>query len=118
MLLLSRKSGQSIVINDDIVVTVVAVDRNRVRIGVRAPGYVPIYRQEIVERMVERGRDRTARLSAAPRRPSRPRSEAIDGKSIRTASGCTLAAARAVEVDVLPAAFLHLPDAGLFVGAE
>lgn len=55
VLLLSRKSGQSIVINDDIVVTIVVVDRNRVQIGIKAPGYVPIYRQEIVERMVEAG---------------------------------------------------------------
>jgi carbon storage regulator len=52
VLLLSRKCGQSIVINDDIVVTLIAVDRNRVQIGIRAPGHVPIYRQEIVERMV------------------------------------------------------------------
>jgi carbon storage regulator len=43
------------VINDDIVVTIVAVDRNRVQIGIKAPGYVPIYRQEIVERMVKAG---------------------------------------------------------------
>lgn len=55
MLLLSRKSGQSIVINDDIVVTIVAVDRNRVQIGIKAPGYVPIFRKEIVERMVSAG---------------------------------------------------------------
>jgi carbon storage regulator len=55
VLLLSRKCGQSIIINDDIVVTVVAVERNRVRIGIRAPGYVPIFRQEVVERMVTAG---------------------------------------------------------------
>ncbi len=55
MLLLSRKSGQSIVINDDIVVTIVAVDRNRVQIGIKAPGYVPIFRKEIVDRMVDAG---------------------------------------------------------------
>ena len=55
MLLLSRKCGQSIIINDDIVVTVVALERNRVHIGVRAPGNVPIFRQEIVERMVTDG---------------------------------------------------------------
>lgn len=55
MLLLSRKSGQSIIINDDIVITIVAVDRNRVQIGVKAPGHVPVYRQEIVERMVDAG---------------------------------------------------------------
>ena len=50
--MLSRKCGQSIVINDDTVVTVVSVERNRVRLGIRAPGYVPVYREEVVERMV------------------------------------------------------------------
>ncbi|HEX3727187.1 MAG TPA: carbon storage regulator CsrA [Pirellulales bacterium] len=55
MLILSRKVGESIILNDDIVVTVTAVDRGRVQIGIRAPGYVPIYRQEIVARMVAEG---------------------------------------------------------------
>ncbi len=55
MLILSRKNGESIVLNDDIVITVVAIDRNRVQLGIRAPGYVPIYRQEIVERMIAQG---------------------------------------------------------------
>jgi len=55
MLLLSRKCGESIVINDDIVVTVVSVERNRVRLGIRAPGHVPIFRQEIVARRVAGG---------------------------------------------------------------
>jgi carbon storage regulator len=54
MLLLSRKRGQSVVINDDIEVTIIAVDRSRVQIGIRAPGHVPIYRREIVDRMVAR----------------------------------------------------------------
>ena len=35
MLILSRKTGQSIVVNDDIVITVVAIDRNRVQVGIR-----------------------------------------------------------------------------------
>ena len=55
MLILSRKVGESIVLNDDIVITVTAVDRGRVQIGIRAPSYVPIYHQEIVERMVAEG---------------------------------------------------------------
>jgi carbon storage regulator len=55
VLILSRKNGQSIVLNDDIVVTVIAVERGRVQLGIRAPGYVPIYRQEIIERMVANG---------------------------------------------------------------
>lgn len=55
MLLLSRKPGQAITINDDILITIVAIDRNRVQIGIRAPGHVPIYRQELVDRMVAAG---------------------------------------------------------------
>ncbi len=55
MLLLSRKCRQSIVINDDIVVTVLSVERNRVRLGIRAPGCVPVFRQEVVERKIAAG---------------------------------------------------------------
>lgn len=55
MLMLSRKMGESIVINDDVVITVVEVGRGRVQIGVRAPSYVPVYREEIVRRMVANG---------------------------------------------------------------
>ena len=55
MLVLSRKPQQSIIIGDDIMITVVEMGRGRVQIGVRAPGYMPIYREEIVRRMVEAG---------------------------------------------------------------
>ena len=47
MLVLSRKLGEKIVIGDDIVVTVVKIDRNQIRIGVEAPHEVPVYREEI-----------------------------------------------------------------------
>ncbi len=47
MLVLSRKLGEKIVINGNIVVTVVKIDRNQVRIGIEAPKDVPVYRQEI-----------------------------------------------------------------------
>ncbi len=50
MLLLSRKRGESIVIDGDIVVTILAVDRNRVQVGIKAPAQVPILRQEIIDR--------------------------------------------------------------------
>ncbi len=50
MLVLSRKSGQSIVIADDIVVNVVEIGRGRVQIGVSAPRHMSIYRQELVHR--------------------------------------------------------------------
>jgi carbon storage regulator len=48
MLVLSRKLNEKIVINGDIVVTVVKIDRNQVRIGIQAPGSVPVYREEIL----------------------------------------------------------------------
>ncbi len=51
MLVLSRKLNESIVINDDIVVTVLGVKGDRVRIGIDAPGEIPVHRQEVFEKM-------------------------------------------------------------------
>jgi len=55
MLVLSRKRGQSITVGDQIVITVVRISRGNVQIGIDAPENLPILRQEIVERMLERG---------------------------------------------------------------
>src|SRR4029079_12796539 len=54
MLVLSRKLGEKIVIGDNIVVTVVKIDRNQIRIGIEAPIDVPVYRQEIAPNRVEK----------------------------------------------------------------
>lgn len=48
MLVLSRKLGEKIVIGDNIVITVVKIDRNQIRIGIEAPQDVPVYREEIL----------------------------------------------------------------------
>lgn len=47
MLVLTRKSNQSIMIGDDIEVTVLSVIGDKVRIGIQAPGDVPVFRTEI-----------------------------------------------------------------------
>jgi carbon storage regulator len=47
MLVLSRKLGEKIVIGDNIMVTIVKIDRNQIRIGIEAPHDVPVYREEI-----------------------------------------------------------------------
>jgi carbon storage regulator len=48
MLVLSRKINEKIMVGDDIIITIVKIDRNQVRIGIEAPGHVPVYREEIL----------------------------------------------------------------------
>jgi carbon storage regulator len=47
MLVLSRKKNESIVINNDIVITVVEIRGDKVRLGILAPKDVPVHRQEV-----------------------------------------------------------------------
>lgn len=47
MLVLSRRQGQKIIIDDDIVISIVAIRNGQVRIGVDAPEHIPIVREEI-----------------------------------------------------------------------
>lgn len=49
MLILQRKAGQSLRIGDDITVTIVAVENNRVRIAIDAPTDISILRSELIE---------------------------------------------------------------------
>ena len=51
MLILTRRVGESIRINDDITVTVLGVNGMQVRLGVEAPEEVAVHRQEIYERI-------------------------------------------------------------------
>lgn len=53
MLVLSRKEGQSLVINDDIVVSVVQVSGGRVRLGITAPSSVPVRRSELLPKIAQ-----------------------------------------------------------------
>ena len=48
MLVLSRKLGEKIYIGDNICITVVDIDRGKIRLGIDAPRNVPIYRQELL----------------------------------------------------------------------
>ena len=48
MLVLSRKLGEKIVIGDNICITLVDIDRGKVRVGIEAPREVPIYRAELL----------------------------------------------------------------------
>jgi carbon storage regulator len=47
MLILTRRPGERVVIGEDILVTVMEVSGQTVRLGIAAPGELPIYREEI-----------------------------------------------------------------------
>jgi carbon storage regulator len=49
MLVLSRKKNESIVINNDVVVTVVVIRGDKVPLGIVAPKEVPVHRQEVFD---------------------------------------------------------------------
>ena len=65
MLVLSRKTNESIVIRDDIVITVMETRRDKVRLGIEAPKDVPVHRREVYE-AIKRAEQEKDRQDAAP----------------------------------------------------
>jgi carbon storage regulator len=61
MLVLSRQRDESIMIGDNIVVTIVDIRGDKVRVGINAPTEIPVHRQEIYE-AIQRENQRAARL--------------------------------------------------------
>ncbi len=64
MLVLTRKSNQSIMIGDDVEVTVLSVMGEKVRIGIQAPHEVPVFRKEIYLEIHNEGQEPTAETGA------------------------------------------------------
>lgn len=57
MLALSRKKDESIIINNNIEITILEVKGDQVKIGVKAPKSVPVYRKEIYVQMEESNKE-------------------------------------------------------------
>lgn len=60
MLVLSRNKGEKIVINNDIVLTILEVSGDHVRIGIDAPSEVTVYREEIYKALQDQNRSAAA----------------------------------------------------------
>jgi carbon storage regulator len=56
MLIITRRSGEKIMLGDDIVVHVMEIVGNSVRVGIQAPRSVPVYREEIWNAVREENR--------------------------------------------------------------
>ena len=65
MLILTRRVGETLMIGDEVTVTVLGVKGNQVRIGVNAPRDVAVHREEIYERIKREQAEGTARASDA-----------------------------------------------------
>ena len=80
MLVLSRAKNESIVINDDIKITVVEIRGDKVRLGIDAPDAVPVHREEtyckILNEALDAGRNRIGPRPVPP--PDRPETDPRD----------------------------------------
>jgi carbon storage regulator len=60
MLILTRRVGETVMIGDEVTVTVLGVKGNQVRLGVNAPKDIAVHREEIYERIQRENEDRQA----------------------------------------------------------
>lgn len=67
MLVLSRHRDESIIIGDDIVITIVDIRGDKVRLGIEAPQDIPVHRQEVYE-AIQRENQRAAQLGSTETR--------------------------------------------------
>ena len=64
MLILTRRVGETVMIGNDVTVTVLGVKGNQVRVGVNAPKDVAVHREEIYER-IKREQDQDGNVAAS-----------------------------------------------------
>jgi carbon storage regulator len=69
MLVLSRHRDESIMIGDDIVITIVDIRGDKVRLGIEAPQHVPVHRQEVYD-AIQRENRKAAMPQPNPQAPA------------------------------------------------
>lgn len=99
MLILTRKAGESIVLDGGIRITVVQTEAGSVRLGIEAPPDVAIFREELLERMASENQRASATpgellaflrdAAAGPSLPAPSDSEADDAPELPSSGGST-----------------------------
>jgi carbon storage regulator len=69
MLILTRRVGETVMIGNDVTVTVLGVKGNQVRVGINAPKTVAVHREEIYER-IKREQEGNTDNSSEPEEPA------------------------------------------------
>ena len=70
MLVLSRHRDESIMIGDEIVVTIVDIRGDKVRLGINAPSSVPVHRQEVFDAIQREAQQNNVDPSVAKKNPA------------------------------------------------
>jgi carbon storage regulator len=68
MLVLSRHRDESIMIGDDVIITIVDIRGDKVRLGIQAPQDIPVHRQEVYE-AIQRENRKAAQLQPSDTQP-------------------------------------------------
>lgn len=78
MLVLSRHRDESIMIGDNIVITIVDIRGDKVRLGIDAPTDIPVHRQEVYDAIMRENRRAAEPDDEKPRRLSNPAGDNSD----------------------------------------
>jgi len=62
VLAFTRKKGESIMIGDDVEVTVISIRGDQVRLGIKAPRNVPVHRQEVFDQIAASNKEAVTQL--------------------------------------------------------
>ena len=85
MLVLSRQRDETIMIGDDVEITVVDIRGDKVRLGINAPPHIPVHRKEVYEAIQRENRaaarlrpDQVPRVESLAKRRKKPKSEDVE----------------------------------------